>query len=151
MVLLICGHGRCAELRARIQQITEGEYATAKRDVDALRAEIGQPPLPGLQATLEEKSQQYAIPAYSTRRLWAPLHAIRLTMGLCPATRAIIRYLQERRLGADQNPKRAADEMLVDGARGPGAKRPRGRPKGSKNRGGKAPSGGGQAPEAVPA
>lgn len=32
----------------------------AKRDVDALRVELGQPPLPGLQATLEEKSQQYA-------------------------------------------------------------------------------------------
>jgi hypothetical protein len=52
------GLGRCAELRARIQQITDGEYATAKRDVDALRAELGQPPLPSLQATLEEKSQQ---------------------------------------------------------------------------------------------
>ena len=61
-VLLTSGHGRCAELRARIQQITDGEYANAKRDVDALRAELGQPPLPSLQATLEEKSQQYAIP-----------------------------------------------------------------------------------------
>lgn len=58
-MLLICDHDRCADLRARIQQITDGEYATAKRDVDALRAELGQPPLPGLQATLEEKSQQY--------------------------------------------------------------------------------------------
>lgn len=57
-VLLTCGHGRCADLRARIQQITDGEYANAKRDVDALRAELGQPPLPTLQATLEEKSQQ---------------------------------------------------------------------------------------------
>jgi len=56
---LTCGHGRCTELRTRIQQITDGEYAAAKRDVDALRAELGQPPLPGLQATLEEKSQQY--------------------------------------------------------------------------------------------
>lgn len=54
------GHDRCAELRGRIQQITDGEYANAKRDVDALRAELGQPPLPSLQATLEEKSQQYA-------------------------------------------------------------------------------------------
>jgi hypothetical protein len=58
-MLLTCDHDRCADLRARIQQITDGEYATAKRDVDALRAELGQPPLPGLQATLEEKSQQY--------------------------------------------------------------------------------------------
>jgi len=116
-------NNECADLRARIQQITDGEYANAKRDVDALRAELGQPPLPSLQATLEEKSQQ---------------------------------YLQERRLGVDQISKRGTDEMLVDGANGNGtqgmiAKRPRGRPKGSKNRVGKAPSGGGQAPEAVPA
>jgi hypothetical protein len=55
---LTCDHNRCADLRARIQQITDGEYANAKRDVDALRAELGQPPVPGLQATLEEKSQQ---------------------------------------------------------------------------------------------
>jgi hypothetical protein len=54
---------RCSELRARIQQITDGEYASAKRDVDGLRAELGQPPLPSLQATLEEKSQQYASPS----------------------------------------------------------------------------------------
>ena len=61
------------------------------------------------------------------------------------------RYLQERRLGADQNNKRAADETLVEGAQGTGAKRPRGRPKGSKNRVGKALGGDGQAPEAVAA
>ncbi|KAI9508462.1 hypothetical protein F5148DRAFT_979736 [Russula earlei] len=111
-------NNECAELQARIQQITDGEYATAKRDVDALRAELGQPPLPGLQATLEEKSQQ---------------------------------YLQERRLSASQNGKRTADEMVVDVAQETSSKRPRGRPKGSKNRVGRAPSGGGQAPEAVPA
>jgi hypothetical protein len=65
MMLLTCDHDRCADLRARIQQITDGEYATAKRDVDSLRAELGQPPLPGLQATLEEKSQQYVEWAYT--------------------------------------------------------------------------------------
>ncbi|KAI0273511.1 hypothetical protein BC834DRAFT_854140 [Gloeopeniophorella convolvens] len=110
----------CTELRTRIQQITDGEYASAKRDVDALRAELGQGPLPSLQATLEEKSQQ---------------------------------YLQERRLNAEQNSKRAADEILFDGAQAASAKRPRGRPKGSKNRGGKTAGGSahGQAPEAVPA
>lgn len=68
----------------------------------------------------------------------------------------IIRYLHERRLGADQNNKRAADETLVEGAasggsQGTSTKRPRGRPKGSKNRVGKAPGGDGQAAEAVPA
>jgi hypothetical protein len=65
---MTCDHDRCADLRARIQQITDGDYATAKRDVDALRAELGQPPLPGLQATLEEKSQQYVhAPTIRTR------------------------------------------------------------------------------------
>jgi len=110
-------NNECTELRARIQQITDGEYATAKRDVDALRVELGQTPLPGLQATLEEKSQQ---------------------------------YLQERRLGGEQHSKRTADEIVPEGAPATSTKRPRGRPKGSKNRGGKVPSSG-QAPEAVPA
>ncbi|KAA1469238.1 hypothetical protein DENSPDRAFT_834812 [Dentipellis sp. KUC8613] len=96
----------CADLRTRIQQITDGEYALAKRDVDALRAELGQPPLPSLQATLEEKSQQ---------------------------------YLQERRLGADAGAgagfKRGADETGTgEHAQPVPGKRPRGRPKGSKNR-----------------
>ncbi|KAI9466092.1 hypothetical protein BJY52DRAFT_1112670 [Lactarius psammicola] len=111
-------NNECTELRTRIQQITDGDYATAKRDVDALRAELGQPPLPTLQATLEEKSQQ---------------------------------YLQERRLGGEQHSKRTADEIVPEGAPATSTKRPRGRPKGSKNRGGKVPSGSGQAPEAVPA
>jgi len=111
-------NNECADLRARIQQITDGEYATAKRDVDTLRAELGQPPLPGLQSTLEEKSQQ---------------------------------YLQERRLGTDQNNKRAVDETLGESAhQGTYGKRPRGRPKGSKNRVGKTPGSSGHGPELVP-
>ncbi len=61
-----------------------------------------------------------------------------------------IRYLQERRLGADQNNKRAADETLGEGAQGTSGKRPRGRPKGSKNRVGKSTDGTGQGPEDVP-
>ncbi|KAI0053946.1 hypothetical protein FA95DRAFT_1568276 [Auriscalpium vulgare] len=104
----------CKELRNRIQQITDGDYASAKRDVDALRVELGEPALPSLQATLEEKSQQ---------------------------------YLLERRLSAEQNThKRAADEMVLEGvAPPPGTKRPRGRPKGSKNRKPAAAAGGGDA------
>ncbi|KAH8099609.1 hypothetical protein BXZ70DRAFT_1009010 [Cristinia sonorae] len=50
---------RCSQLQATIQVITDGEYATAKADVDRLRQELGQPPMPSLQATIEEKSQQY--------------------------------------------------------------------------------------------
>jgi hypothetical protein len=47
---------RCSDLRSKIQAITDGDYAVAKREVDALRAELGQAPLPSLQATLDEKS-----------------------------------------------------------------------------------------------
>ena len=41
---------------------TEGEYANeyanAKREVDAIRAELGQAPLPTLQNTIDEKTSQ---------------------------------------------------------------------------------------------
>jgi len=49
----------CTDLRTKIQAISDGEYAAAKQDVDRLRQELGQPPLPSLQETLEEKSAQY--------------------------------------------------------------------------------------------
>ncbi|KAJ7143210.1 hypothetical protein C8R43DRAFT_579609 [Mycena crocata] len=42
-------------LRAKIAALSEGEYAVAKADVDRLRADLGQPPLPGLQETLDGK------------------------------------------------------------------------------------------------
>src|SRR5712671_2040931 len=67
----------------------------------------------------------------------------------CPGLNDVNRYLQERRFAAEQSSKRSADETLDDGAQGTSMKRPRGRPKGSKNRVGKALNGGGQAPEAV--
>ncbi|KAK0205668.1 hypothetical protein IW262DRAFT_786274 [Armillaria fumosa] len=57
----------CTEIRQRIQQITEGEYTVAKRDVDRLRQELGQPPLPSLQTMLDEKSSQFL----TERRLMA--------------------------------------------------------------------------------
>lgn len=49
---------RCAELRQQIAALQEGEYSIAKRDVDRLRAELGQPSLPPLQTTLDEKTSQ---------------------------------------------------------------------------------------------
>ncbi|KAF9652890.1 hypothetical protein BDM02DRAFT_3108526 [Thelephora ganbajun] len=49
----------CSDLRLKIQTITDGEYAIAKRDVDQLRAELGQPPLPNLQETLEERKREF--------------------------------------------------------------------------------------------
>lgn len=49
---------RCSDLQTKIHTITNGEYATAKSDVDRLRQELGQTALPSIQATLEEKSAQ---------------------------------------------------------------------------------------------
>lgn len=49
---------RCTDTRAKIEQLTSGDYAVAKGDVDRLRAELGQPPMPSLQETLDERSSQ---------------------------------------------------------------------------------------------
>ncbi|KAF8205482.1 hypothetical protein K438DRAFT_1963925 [Mycena galopus ATCC 62051] len=43
------------QLRNKIAQLSEGEYRVAKADVDRLRADLGQPPLPTLQETLDGK------------------------------------------------------------------------------------------------
>ncbi|KAF6763610.1 hypothetical protein DFP72DRAFT_800313 [Ephemerocybe angulata] len=104
----------CTDLRTKITQLSDGEYALAKNDVDRLRADLGQAPLPSLQQTLEERTAQ---------------------------------YLTERRLGGNEDAyysgggggggdgagtKRGAPS---DAGFGEGlAKRPRGRPKGSKNK-----------------
>ncbi|THU84621.1 hypothetical protein K435DRAFT_870092 [Dendrothele bispora CBS 962.96] len=48
----------CTDLRTKITSLSEGDYAVAKRDVDKLRQELGQPPLPSLQSMLDEKSVQ---------------------------------------------------------------------------------------------
>ncbi|EGN95722.1 hypothetical protein SERLA73DRAFT_142623 [Serpula lacrymans var. lacrymans S7.3] len=93
----------CTEIRNKIATLEEGEYAVAKQDVDRLRQELGQPPLPPLQATLDEKSSQ---------------------------------YLNERRLNGGDAQKRSASDIPLESQSNTG-KRPRGRPKGSKNRGGK--------------
>ncbi|KAL4077188.1 hypothetical protein V8B97DRAFT_1401939 [Scleroderma yunnanense] len=91
---------RCAELRQQIAALQGGEYAIAKRDVDRLRAELGQPSLPPLQATLDEKTSQ---------------------------------YLHDRRVNGE---KRTASDGPAE-VQQAATKRPRGRPKGSKNRGSK--------------
>jgi hypothetical protein len=51
-------HLRFNDTRAKIDQLTKGDYAIAKADVDRLRAELGQPPMPSLQETLEERRSQ---------------------------------------------------------------------------------------------
>ncbi|KAI6036399.1 hypothetical protein BKA83DRAFT_4162296 [Pisolithus microcarpus] len=94
----------CLNYANKWLQLQEGDYATAKRDVDRLRVELGQPPLPPLQTTLDEKTSQ---------------------------------YLRERRINGE---KRITSDTPPDVQPGT-AKRPRGRPKGSKNRGSKASGG----------
>ncbi|KAF8559855.1 hypothetical protein OG21DRAFT_1390418, partial [Imleria badia] len=88
---------RCAELRQQIAALQDGEYAAAKTEVDRLRQELGQAPLPPLQATLDEKTSQ---------------------------------YLRDRRVNGE---KRSAGDVNQEAPSGT-TKRPRGRPKGSKNR-----------------
>ena len=51
---------RCADLQTKITEVTEGDYASAKQDVDRLREELGQPPTPSLQSIIDEKAAQYA-------------------------------------------------------------------------------------------
>ncbi|KAI0771063.1 hypothetical protein BD413DRAFT_73723 [Trametes elegans] len=75
------------ELQHKIKTISEGEYAVAKQDVDRLRQELGQGPLPSLQTTLEEKSAEY-------------LKALRL---------------QAEAASSTSGTKRAADELGPDG------------------------------------
>ncbi|KAH6894905.1 hypothetical protein BKA70DRAFT_1319034 [Coprinopsis sp. MPI-PUGE-AT-0042] len=49
----------CTALRSKITQLSEGEYAIAKGDVDRLRADLGEEALPSLERVLEERSAQY--------------------------------------------------------------------------------------------
>ena len=87
----------CDALRSKIQVLSEGEYAIAKNDVDRLRADLGQEPLPSLQQTLDERSTQ---------------------------------YLEERRRQGNEGENTAGSGSTPDGQ----SKKPRGRPKGSRNK-----------------
>ncbi|GJJ12372.1 hypothetical protein Clacol_006613 [Clathrus columnatus] len=101
----------CDELRAKIKVITDGEYAAAKHEVDILRQELGQEPLPSLQQMLDEKS------AALSRRLNAT--------GEIAGTK--------KRTASSSR----ADELAASGSNGPSetpAKRARGRPRGSRNK-----------------
>ncbi|KAG6918829.1 hypothetical protein DXG01_011234 [Tephrocybe rancida] len=100
---------RCNEIRSKMNFLTDGEYAVAKNDVDRLRQELGQPPLPNLQTTLDEKTSQYL----NERRL-------------------IGNESQNSSSVGGAGTKRSSEPASNVDA--PSSKRPRGRPKGSKNR-----------------
>ncbi|KAJ7481016.1 hypothetical protein B0H11DRAFT_1724647 [Mycena galericulata] len=107
----------CAALQAKISTLSEGEYAVAKADVDRLRAELGQPPLPGLQAMMEGKGAGYL--------------AERRTAG-SPAN---LRMNGAVSAGGSSSSIGVDGAVGVDGEASGQAKRPRGRPRGSRNRG----------------
>ncbi|KAF9473002.1 hypothetical protein BDN70DRAFT_886312 [Pholiota conissans] len=109
----------CRETRAKITQLTENDYAVAKADVDRLRQELGQPPLPSLQSTLEEKTSQYL----NERRISGNESQSASVAG-------------PSRSGSGAAPAATNKRPASTSTGQPEgmAKRPRGRPKGSKNK-----------------
>ncbi|KAF8967291.1 hypothetical protein BDZ97DRAFT_1804346 [Flammula alnicola] len=111
----------CREARSKITQLTENDYAVAKADVDRLRQELGQPPLPSLQSTLEEKTSQYL----NERRLNG-------NESQSPSTQAgPSRSTPASTTNANNKRSAPSSSSHQEGSQ---AKRPRGRPKGSKNK-----------------
>ncbi|KAF8176001.1 hypothetical protein BJ912DRAFT_909201 [Pholiota molesta] len=109
----------CRETQAKIAQLTENDYAVAKADVDRLRQELGQPPLPSLQSTLDEKTSQYL----TERRISGNESQSASVAG-------------PSRSGSG-NTTTTGQKRTVPTSAGTAeslAKRPRGRPKGSKNK-----------------
>ncbi|KDQ14593.1 hypothetical protein BOTBODRAFT_32725 [Botryobasidium botryosum FD-172 SS1] len=133
----------CNEAKAKIQSISDGEYADSKREVDALRAELGLPPVRSLQSTLDEKAASYL----NQRRLQQSTGQASTSVTNTPAPVAST---------SNSAPGPSTPTPVVPAKRGPGrppkyprpdsgsgtnhtsgeqsAKRPRGRPKGSKNK-----------------
>ncbi|CAE6455592.1 unnamed protein product [Rhizoctonia solani] len=158
------------EFKNKIKSITEGEYGAAKREVDTIRKELGMPPLPSLQVTLDEKGARGFIPYTSIfgvtdagsshigslqhkRRLEqandettttadAEAPAVVPSLMIQPGTPASGTTPAKRGPGrprkvpvdisSDPLPGPPTAELGQDGASP--AKRPRGRPKGSKNK-----------------
>ncbi|KAG6840200.1 hypothetical protein C0991_008256 [Blastosporella zonata] len=105
---------KSTDLRNKLNILTEGEYAMAKNDVDRLRQELGQAPLPTLQSTLDEKTNQY-------------LNERRLTGNESQQNSSSAST-------AGAGAKRSSADSPSADSHVPSSKRPRGRPKGSKNR-----------------
>ncbi|KAG8796760.1 hypothetical protein FRC12_000010 [Ceratobasidium sp. 428] len=150
------------EFKSQIKTITEGEYGAAKTEVDTIRSELGMPALPSLQDTLEEKSARGFVSHISLfgtdvgsptgssankRRLAQSddsgaeqegagasgsrpsLYSVAQSNGTVPVKRGPGR---PRKVPVGGNTAAPLASTVPDG-QSP-AKRPRGRPKGSKNK-----------------
>ncbi|KAK7455195.1 hypothetical protein VKT23_011068 [Stygiomarasmius scandens] len=118
----------CTDLRTKISSLSGSDYAVAKRDVDRLRQELGQPPLPSLQNMLDEKNAQYL----NERRLNGQSPPITSTPASSIPTTTITTSTSFSIPITPATHKRSATED--PSATPPIGKRPRGRPKGSKNK-----------------
>ncbi|KAJ4482874.1 hypothetical protein C8J55DRAFT_45529 [Lentinula edodes] len=144
-------------LRHQILALSDGEYAVAKADVDRLRAELGQPALPSLQTMLDEKASTYL----TERRLNGNGNASSHVASTSPAAPSAIPTATPTSFrntfpppsstpssapassSTNPNKKRPASSSIDASSSGGNsngfdaipaipAKRPRGRPKGSK-------------------
>ncbi|KAJ6480796.1 hypothetical protein C8R47DRAFT_1218635 [Mycena vitilis] len=76
-------------LRTKIGSLSEGEYKAAKTEVDRLRSDLGQPPLPSLQETLDGKGAGRADRSVRVGRgvaLWTPTAVIENSDELPPGS-----------------------------------------------------------------
>ncbi|KAJ6501868.1 hypothetical protein C8R45DRAFT_974602 [Mycena sanguinolenta] len=118
------------QLRTKIAQLSDGEYKAAKADVDRLRADLGQPPLPTLQETLDGKGAGYLT---ERRTAGAPSAGPSIT----PQGQAAAAEKKRKRAGNGTNGSDTNGVGEHTGAEDGGqVKRSRGRPRGSRNRGG---------------
>jgi len=129
-----------------IKEVTNGEYAGAKKEVDKLRRELGMEETRSLESQLEEKTskqQQQRRPsgAGETSANGTAGHgpeAVQVPASSSSTANSFSSPPQQhpQKRGPGRPPKHAqpslAGEPLSDGP--PPAKRPRGRPKGSKNK-----------------
>ncbi|KAF4603470.1 hypothetical protein EYR38_003883 [Pleurotus pulmonarius] len=122
----------CTDLRQKISDLTDGEYTVAKQDVDRLRQELGQPLCPVYKA--RSMTSHHNLSLLATPPSIDVMLMVSLARSLCAS-----RYLNDRRLNGNEsissanNSKRGPGDLLQMDA--PPAKRPRGRPKGSRNKG----------------
>ncbi|KAH9484510.1 hypothetical protein JR316_0003992 [Psilocybe cubensis] len=131
----------CRETRTKITQLTETDYAVAKADVDRLRQELGQPPLPSLQSTLDEKTSQYLterrISGNDTQTTQASSTAPARSASALPGSSAASTPGSGAAgpSASTSNPNNKRTASAMSGQQNDiQSKRPRGRPKGSKNK-----------------